>query len=157
MQVYQFEGEFPSSPFIRLGIAPNFGRCFEMVCFTSENDQQQQFALFYSFEMQHAVPISIISYADAIVCVKSTLQRYKQDPFSMYMRIMSHSARKVLECLLEQYSSQQLRKKSAMKIERVWEQKYTCPYDPVCIRRLLREFNELQGDLVSYLEDRKRL
>lgn len=152
MQVYQFEGDFPSSPFIRLGIAPNFGRCFEMVCFTSK-----EFALFYSFEMQHAVPISIISCADAIECIKSTLQHYKKDPFSMYMRIMGYSATKVLQHLLEQYSSQQLRKKSVMKIERVWVHKYTCPYDPVCIRRLLREFNELQGDLVSHLEHRKRL
>lgn len=155
MQVYQFKGDFSSPPFIPLGVADNFGRCFEMVCFTSENEPQ--FALFYRFELQHAVPISIISYADAIACVKRTLQRYKKDPFSMYMRIMGYSATKVLQHLLEQYSSQQLRKKSVMKIERVWVHKCTCPYDPVCIRRLLREFHELQGDLVSHLEHRKRL
>jgi len=156
MQVYKFPDTFVSSPFIRLGTAQNFGRCFEMVCFTSEN-QGQRFALFYTFEMQHAVPISILSYEEAIECVKSTLRCYEKDPFSMYKTIMSYSARSVLQHLLEQYSIEQLRKKSAMKIERVWEQKYTCPYDPICIRRLLREFNELQDDLVSHLEHRKRL
>lgn len=160
MQVYTFPAGmytvFPSCPFIRLGTAHNFGRCFELVCFITKNPNHQQLALFYTFEMQQATPVSNIPYAEAIKSVKNALRLYKEEKtFSMYKTILNCSASQVLQRLLEQYSTYQLRKKSALKIESVWEHKYTCPYDPICIKRLLREFYELQGDLVSHLQHRK--
>lgn len=146
---YTLSGE--AAPFIKLGIDHNYGQCFELVCWVKPT-KDKNLSLFYGFEVVDAIPTGRLQLVDAIKIVKEALAFSRNSTgYISYEHYIYISAKRCLEQMLETYSFLKAREKAAIKIQRVWKPLYENPASPICQRRLLREFYQLQAEITPYI------
>ena len=152
LNIYRF-APHDTRTFIKLGDNHNYGKRFELVCWVSGQDVDGFFStgylsLFYKFELQHMEMVGVMDVRQGIRKIKDALMKHKQsNAYRFYHSLICISVRKFLSGLLNDYSYYLLYEKAALKIQRVWLNKYYDPSDKVCQKRLLRELNGMNDEM----------
>jgi hypothetical protein len=139
--------------FINLGDNHNYGKRFELVCWVSGQDIDSFFSngyltLFYKFELKEMQKVGCIDVHQGIQKLKDALIKHKKsNTYRFYHSLICTSVKRFLSKLLDDYSYYLLYEKAALKIQRIWLNKFYDPSDKVCQKRLLREFNGMNNDM----------
>jgi hypothetical protein len=105
-------------------------------------------SLFYKFELKEMQKVGFIDVRQVIVKIKEALFKHKQsNTYKFYHSLICISVKRFLTSLLDDYSYFLLYEKAALKIQRVWLNKFYDPSDKVCQKRLLRELNWMNNEL----------
>jgi hypothetical protein len=145
--------------YIMLGNKHNFGKRFEMICWTENMEESKSpfLSLLYDYELQGSVIIRHIPLRTFLCQFKHGISRLSTMCASnnLYQRVMYFSAQKCLDDLLEKYSNDLFLNKCASTIQNNWLEKYYNPQHDICKRRLLREHMFFIADIGAKREREK--
>jgi hypothetical protein len=136
--------------FVMLGKRHNFGKRFEMVCWTKAMKEKESgfLAIFYDDELKNAFVTRRMFLKEFIEQFKSSLSNlYTLSITNFYLRYMYFSALTCLEDLLDMYSTYLLFNRCAITIQKTWLDHYYNPEHQVCTRRLIREHQSFVNEL----------
>lgn len=168
LQVYTADVTLPQAPkealgkyFIPLGSKHNYGSCYELVCWLkapSSGDCKQSQAvdspyigLIYNFEMKMCLPCGSVDIKNAITQLKTAIKLFPSTVtnHTLHRDYMVVSAKLCLDQLLLDYSWWMFQVHKAQKIKDEWLWHYWTPASPICQRIRLRQFEELNQELLE--------